>query len=150
MNLCFEVLEQRFFICQISKSTQKPKFYNWICRSICWSNELSLFIAVASSGTDDRIIKSSDGITWTSSIIYTNEGIALSSIVNQLLWINKYNILVGISINDNSQNTLVYTYDTITWYTITLPYFNNNSYLSIVYSNDLEQFIIYTNSSINS
>ena len=119
----------------------------FILSSITWISQLNLFIATSNNS---YILKSSDGITWTSSIIYTNEGIALSSIVNQLLWINKYNILVGISINDNSQNTLVYTYDTITWYTITLPYFNNNSYSSIVYSNELEQFIVYTNSSTNS
>ena len=120
----------------------------FVINSINWIPQLNLFIA---TGTNSYIIKSSDGINWTQSIIYANDGTGLSSIINQLVWINKYNILVGISTNNgNSQNILVYTYDTITWYTITLPYFNNNSYSSVVYSNELEQFIVYTNSSSNS
>jgi len=135
-----------------------PDGINWTLRntstnafainSINWIPQLNLFIA---TGTNSYMLKSSDGINWTSSIIYTNDGITLSSIINQLVWINKFNILVGISTNNgNSQNTLVYTYDANTWYTITLPYFNNNSYSSVVYSNELEQFIVYTNSSLNS
>lgn len=35
---------------------------NWL--GVCWSPELSLFVAVAASGTH-RVITSSDGITWT-------------------------------------------------------------------------------------
>ena len=34
--------------------------------SVCWSAELSLFVAVASSGTGNRVMTSPDGITWTS------------------------------------------------------------------------------------
>ena len=120
----------------------------FVLSSITWISQLNLFIA---TGNNNYIINSSDGINWTSSIVYTNDGTALSSILNQLVWINKYNILAGISTsNGNSQNTLVYTYDANIWYTVTLPYFNNNSYSSIVYSNELEQFIVYTNSSTNS
>jgi len=36
---------------------------NW--ESICWSPELSLFVAIADSGTGDRVMTSPDGITWT-------------------------------------------------------------------------------------
>ncbi|GAH38474.1 unnamed protein product, partial [marine sediment metagenome] len=34
-------------------------------QSVCWSPELSLFCAVASSGTGNRVMTSPDGITWT-------------------------------------------------------------------------------------
>ena len=34
-------------------------------RSVCWSAELSLFVAVASTGTGNRVMTSPDGITWT-------------------------------------------------------------------------------------
>ena len=36
---------------------------NW--RSVCWSPGLSLFCAVAHSGTGNRVMTSPDGITWT-------------------------------------------------------------------------------------
>ena len=35
-------------------------------RSVVWAPELSLFVAVASSGVGNRVMTSSDGITWTS------------------------------------------------------------------------------------
>ena len=35
-------------------------------RSVCWSPELSLFCAVAASGTGNRVMTSPDGINWTS------------------------------------------------------------------------------------
>ena len=37
--------------------------YAWY--SVCWSAELSLFVAVAASGTGNRVMTSPDGITWT-------------------------------------------------------------------------------------
>ena len=36
---------------------------NW--RSVCWSPELTLFVAVAYSGTGNRVMTSPDGINWT-------------------------------------------------------------------------------------
>ena len=36
---------------------------SWRC--ICWSPELSLFCAVASSGTNNRVMTSPNGINWT-------------------------------------------------------------------------------------
>jgi hypothetical protein len=32
---------------------------------VCWSSELSLFVAVANTGTGNRVMTSPDGITWT-------------------------------------------------------------------------------------
>ena len=37
---------------------------SWV--SVCWSPELSLFVAVANSGTGNRVMTSPDGINWTS------------------------------------------------------------------------------------
>ena len=34
-------------------------------RAVCWSPELALFVAVAFSGTGNRVMTSPDGITWT-------------------------------------------------------------------------------------
>jgi hypothetical protein len=37
--------------------------YGW--HSVCWSAEAGLFVAVADSGTGNRVMTSPDGITWT-------------------------------------------------------------------------------------
>jgi hypothetical protein len=37
-----------------------------VWRSVCWSPELSLFVAVSNTGTGNRVMTSPDGITWTS------------------------------------------------------------------------------------
>ena len=42
---------------------------NWT--SVCWSPELSLFVALASGGTGNRVMTSPDGITWTSRASYS-------------------------------------------------------------------------------
>ena len=36
---------------------------NWL--SICWAAELGLLVAVAQSGTGNRVMTSPDGVTWT-------------------------------------------------------------------------------------
>jgi hypothetical protein len=36
----------------------------WI--SVCWSAELGIFVAVANTGTGNRVMTSPDGINWTS------------------------------------------------------------------------------------
>jgi hypothetical protein len=33
--------------------------------AVCWSAEVGLFVAVAISGTGNRVMTSPDGITWT-------------------------------------------------------------------------------------
>jgi len=54
--------------------TTKLVINNWTIRtsavdndwlSVCWSPELGLFCAVASTGTGNRVMTSPDGITWT-------------------------------------------------------------------------------------
>jgi hypothetical protein len=34
-------------------------------RSVCWSKEVGLFVAVANNGTGNRVMTSPDGVTWT-------------------------------------------------------------------------------------
>jgi hypothetical protein len=47
----------------IWSTVSSPADYNWT--SITWSADLSLFCAVASSGNNNRVMTSPDGLTWT-------------------------------------------------------------------------------------
>jgi hypothetical protein len=42
---------------------QTPANNNW--SGVCWAPELGLLVAVASSGTGNRVMTSSDGLSWT-------------------------------------------------------------------------------------
>ena len=42
---------------------------NW--RSVCWSPQLLIFVAVSSNGTN-RVMTSSNGINWTSRLLVAN------------------------------------------------------------------------------
>jgi hypothetical protein len=46
-------------------STIRASAANNIWNSVCWSKELNLFCAVASSGTGNRVMTSPNGIDWT-------------------------------------------------------------------------------------
>ena len=60
---------------EASKFVRNLVVSNWTSRtsaadndwySVCWSPELTLFVAVAYSGTGNRVMTSPDGINWTS------------------------------------------------------------------------------------
>ena len=46
--------------------TSRPAAANNSWRGLCWSPEVSLFVAVGTSGSSNRVMTSPDGITWTS------------------------------------------------------------------------------------
>ena len=99
---------------------------NWI--SICYGS--NLFIAVSSTGT---IIKSSDGITWST--------ISLSNSYNRssVVWIDDLEIYV-ITSSTSSTNSLSYSYDGSTWFDITFQ--TSISIYSIAWSSTLKMFIL--------
>jgi ElaB/YqjD/DUF883 family membrane-anchored ribosome-binding protein len=52
------------------ETQSNPVDNDW--RSVCWSAEVGLFVAVALSGTGNRVMTSPDGITWTTRISAAN------------------------------------------------------------------------------
>lgn len=94
--------------------------YDW--KSICWSSEFNMFCAVAT----DRIITSSDGITWTDSA--TSSSIACNDICSSPFAL--------VAVGDSK---IMYSLNGTSWTIISSPEANN--WTSIVWSNELRLFL---------
>ena len=77
-------------------------------RSICWSPELKLFCAVASSGTGDRVITSPDGLNWN-----TQLNAAVDDSWYSVCWSSKLRLFCAVSNSGKimlSSNGIGWTY----------------------------------------
>lgn len=76
--------------------------------SVCWSPDLSLFVAVASSGAGNRVMTSPDGITWTIRVSAANNA------WQAVTWSSSAAIFVAVS-NSGTGNRVMTSPDGITW-----------------------------------
>ena len=75
---------------------------SWTC--VEWSPELSIFCAVAASGTGNRVMTSPDGITWTAQTCPSQSWYAV-------VWSQPLNTLVAIG----SSGRAMYSRDGVNW-----------------------------------
>jgi len=102
-------------------------------RDICWSAELGLFITVASSGgTTDRVLKSTDGITW--SVVNT----PASKQYFTVCWSKELGLFVALSI-DNTTTDIITSTDGDNWNLGILP--AGNLWRSVKWSSQLGIFV---------
>jgi len=102
---------------------------NWV--SVCWSPELSLFCAVASSGTGDRVMTSPDGITWT---IRTS---AADNNWRSVCWSPELSLFCAVA-NTGTGTRVMTSPDGITWTTRTSA--ADNDWYSVCWSPELSLF----------
>ncbi|XDD46379.1 hypothetical protein AB3N60_17000 [Leptospira sp. WS39.C2] len=103
---------------------------NWY--SVCWSPEREIFVAVAASGTGNRVMTSPDGITWTIRTSAADNG------WYSVCWSPKRGIFVAVSYNGTG-NRVMTSPDGITW-TIRTSAADNNWY-SVCWSEENEIFV---------
>ncbi len=103
---------------------------------ICWSPELGMFIAVGQS-----IIRSSDGINWTNSIVpyYVN--------LRSVCWSPELSLFVAVGISGGNNNRVLKSSDGITWTSAEASY--NNSWISVCWSPKLKLFLAVASSGEN-
>jgi hypothetical protein len=108
---------------------------NFVATSICYSPELSLLVAVKSSGTGGRIATSSNGIDWTI-INSTND----TMLWNKVVWASGLNMFVACSQSTGAivgdANKFMTSPDGIAW-TSRAPPNNSLGYISVEYSPSL-------------
>jgi hypothetical protein len=100
-------------------------------RGVCWSPDLGIFVAVARTGTGNRIRTSTDGITWTSRSSPTDLQ------WNDVVWSSKLRLFCAVA-SDVSANPIMTSSDGITWTTRTIS--PSLSFSSIAWSNELGIF----------
>jgi len=74
--------------------------------SVCWSPELGLFCAVASTGTN-RVMTSPNGITWTAQTITANNW-------TSVCWAPNFGFFIAVS-NSGTNTRIATSTDGITW-----------------------------------
>jgi len=99
--------------------------------AVCWSSELSLFCAVANSGTGDRVMTSPDGVTWTA---------RTSAADNQWLavcWSSELSLFCAVA-STGVGNRVMTSPDGITWTTRTSA--ADNNWRAVCWSSELSLF----------
>jgi hypothetical protein len=115
-----------------------PNTNSW--SSICYSEELSIFVAVSSSGSGNRVMTSSNGITWTS------RSSADDNDWTSVCWSPELMIFAAVS-NTGTGNRIMTSPDGITWTSQTTPVDNN--WTAICWATEINSFIAIANSGTN-
>ena len=98
-------------------------------KSVCWSPELGVFVAVARSvDTTNRVMKSSDGKTWT---VYSTPGDNFNWL--SICWSAELSLFVAVSVN-----YVMTSVDGETWESVTIP---NSNVMSVCWSPELGMFL---------
>jgi len=112
--------------------TTRTSAANNVWLSVCWAAELSLFVAVAFSGTGNRVMTSSEGITWTA---------RTSAADNQwrfVCWAAELSLFVAVA-DSGTGNRVMTSSDGITWTARTSA--NENGWLSVCWAPELSLFV---------
>ena len=101
----------------ITWTTRSTNNNYWI--SITWASELGLFVAVAWSGTGDRVMTSPDGINWTTrSSAADNEWMRVN-------WVPELGLLIAVG-RTGTNNRIMTSPDGINWTTHYSPTVDNH------------------------
>ena len=111
---------------------------NWT--SICWADSLNLFVAISNTGTNNRIITSTNGINWTVQISPADNN------WTSICWSQQLTLLVAVS-NSGIGNRIMTSPDGINWTLQTSPV--DNDWTSVVWSSKLNLFVAVSNSGTN-
>jgi hypothetical protein len=76
--------------------------------SICWSPELGLFVAVAISGAENRVMSSIDGVSWV------NQSTPVDNNWRSVCWSPELGLFVAVA-NSGTNNRVMTSTDSITW-----------------------------------
>jgi hypothetical protein len=107
-------------------------------RIVTWVKELGLFIALATSGTGNRLMTSPDGVVWT----YAPNGSVPDNDWWDIAWSPELGLLVSVA-RSGENNRVMTSTDGITW-TAGLSAANNN-WSAVVWSPELSLFVAVSN-----
>ena len=109
-----------------------PANESW--QSVCWAPELSLFVAVAATGTGNRVMTSSDGINWTARTS------AADNNWQSVCWAPELSLFVAVAIANSGISSRVMTSpDGINWTARTSA--ADNSWRSVCWAPELSLFV---------
>jgi hypothetical protein len=101
-------------------------------RSIVWSPELSLFVAVSDTGTGNRVMTSPDGIIWTTRTSAANNS------WYSIAWSPELSLFVAVAITGTG-NRVMTSPNGLTWTTRTSA--ADNDWWGVTWSSELSLFV---------
>lgn len=101
--------------------------------SVCWSAELGIFCAVASSGTANRVMTSPDGVTWTSRTTPADNN------WTSVCWSSELAMFCAVS-SSGTSNRAMTSFDGITWTIRATPTGVDNNWQSVCWAPELGLF----------
>jgi hypothetical protein len=111
-----------------------PEANSW--NSVCWSPQLRIFVAVASSGTNGRIMISPNGINWTL-ILFTQ-----ANLWKSVCWSSELRMFVAVANGGINNNRAMYSYNGSNWTSVTVEACN---WHSVCWSSELGIFVAVAN-----
>ena len=103
---------------------------NW--RNVVWAPELGLFVAVADSGTGNRVMTSPDGINWNTRTT------PVDNTWNSITWAPELGLFVAVATSGTGDRVMT-SPDGITWTSRTSPV--DNDWTSVCWSPKLGLFV---------
>jgi hypothetical protein len=107
-------------------------------RGCCWSPELGLFVAVSSIGTNDRVVTSPDGITWT-----TRDTSGANLFWRSVCWSAEQSKFIAVA-SDGSGQRVLDSSNGITWTLRSTP--ADNQWTSVIWAKELNLFVAVSQS----
>ena len=117
--------------------TARTSAANNVWRSVCWSPELMLFVAVASTSIDTSVMTSANGITWTARTPAANNA------WRSVCWSPELGLFVAVA-ETGTSNRVMTSPDGINWTARTSA--ANNSWRSVCWSPELGIFVVVSES----
>ena len=111
-----------------------------IWTSVCWADNLNLYVAVSNTGSGNRVMTSPDGIDWTSRTSTADNNWTSVCYSSQL------KLLVAVS-NTGEGNRVMTSINGILWTSRTSA--ADNNWTSVCYSPELVLFVAVSNSGTN-
>ena len=106
-------------------------------RSVCWSSELRLFVAVADTGSGNRVMTSPDGITWTARTS------AADNVWYSVCWSPELSLFVAVASSGTGDRVMT-SPDGITWTARTSA--ADNNWVGVCWSPELSLFVAVASS----
>ena len=133
-NTFYPGLSESTALNSISTWTLRSHTSNKEFRSVCWSPERSIFVAVSSLGTGDRVVTSPDGITWTTRTTPADY------IWRSVCWSPELNLFVAVGYQSTGiVNTCMTSSNGIDWTLRTTP--ADYQWICVIWARELGLFV---------
>lgn len=111
----------------------------WFTRSVAWSPQLSLFVAM---GDNPEVMYSSNGVSWTFRDLRTADGIVSASWVS-LVWVPSARGRGGMFVAASAEGRVMISRNGFSWSMIFPPRLKPTALVGFAWSRELERLVAF-------